>query len=73
MKKFLFTFSYSYRKDSKDYSGIGSARICNISNKITESKIDNAIDVVTQNFKDDGCYDINIIPMGWFKFDEDEE
>ena len=71
--KYLFTYGY----EAKDgHTGNGSIRIkATGTNRITEKMIygkGGVIDIVKENLTD--LFEIEtVVPMGWFKFDEEDE
>ena len=75
---YLFAYIYSAKRDGESVSGLGSVKITAPgTNKITESIIygeNGAINIVRYMLsKDHNMTNIDVSPMGWFKFDEEEE
>lgn len=73
---YLFTYIYSGKRNGESVSGQGSVKIIATGiNKITESTIygeNGAINIVKDMLsRDHNMANIDVSPMGWFKFDED--
>lgn len=76
--KYLFVYGYNGKQNGISTSGNGSVVITVIKgeNKITESMIfgeGSAIDIAKEKLKEAGFSDITVCPMGWFKFDDEDE
>ena len=75
---YVFTYIYSAKRDGESVSGQGSVKIIATGiNKITESTIygeNGAINIVKDMLsRDHNMVNIDVSPMGWFKFDEEIE
>ena len=73
--KYLFTYNYEAKKDGGHHvNGSGSMIItAEEANKITFSMIfglDGAVSMAEKCIMEEGMYDVEVAPMGWFKFDE---
>lgn len=73
---YVFTYIYSAKRDGESVSGQGSVKIISTGNKITESTIygeNGAINIVKYMLgRDHNMINIDVSPMGWFKFDDEE-
>ena len=73
--KYLFTYAYKGKNQGLlPETGRGSAEmITTETDKITPKVIESACDVVRKDLESNGIHVDNIAPMGWFKYDEEDE
>lgn len=73
--KYLFTYAYRGKNKGKPENGNGSVEmIVHGTDKITPKIIESAVKIVTQNLNANGIQVDTLAPMGWFKYDgEDDE
>ena len=73
--KYLFTYAYKGKNQGKSETGEGSMEmIVHGTDKITPNIIKSACDIVRENLNAKGIQIDTLAPMGWFKYDgEDEE
>lgn len=72
--KYLLTYVYDGIREGKTLTGQGSTLMTvNGTDKITPEVITNAIEWVRNDFVKGGTRINTIVPMGWFKFDEEDE
>ena len=73
--KYLFTYAYKGKNNGKPENGEGSMEITvHGTDKITPKIIESAVEIVKQNLHAQGIQIDTLAPMGWFKYDgEDEE
>ena len=70
--KYLLTYIYEGKRGGEKVSGQGSTVMTvNGTNKITPELIYDAIEWVRNNFEEHTTI-YATVPMGWFKFDEEE-
>lgn len=67
--KYLFTYMF----DGERGSGQGSAIMTTNTNKITTKLIVDAVEWVKNDLAEKGMKINSIFPMGWYKFDDEEE
>ena len=67
--KFLFTYVY----DEEWGSGFGSVILTTKSNKITAKLITDAVEWTKNDYAEKGIKLNSLIPMGWYKFDDEDE
>ena len=70
---FLFVYSYTGYKKLSFLSGDGSVDLSYEGNRITPEVIKKAKEWVIKYLEDKGMYDVSLTPMGWFKYDGDED
>lgn len=66
--KYLLTYLF----DGEQGSGQGSAIMTTNANKITTELIVNAVEWMKNDFAEKGIKINNLVPMGWYKFDDEE-
>lgn len=66
--KYLFIYAI----DGEQGSGQGSAIMTTNTNKITTKLIADAVEWVKNDLTEKGMKINSIIPMGWYKFDDEE-
>ena len=73
--KYLFTYAYKGKNQGKSETGEGSMEITlHGSGRITPKVIESACDIVRKDLNAKGIQTDVVAPMGWFKYDgEDEE
>lgn len=73
--KYLFTYAYKGKNQGKPENGEGSMEMTlHGSDRITPKVIESACDIVRKDLNANGIQIDLIAPMGWFKYDgEDEE
>lgn len=67
--KFLFTYVY----DEERGSGFGSVILTTKSNKITAKLVTDAVEWTKNDYAEKGIKLNSLIPMGWYKFDDEDE
>ncbi len=72
--KYLFTYAYKGKNQGKPETGEGSMEITLYgSDRITPKVIKSACDIVRKSLNANGIQIDLIAPMGWFKYDEEDE
>ena len=72
--KYLFTYAYKGKNQGKPETGDGSMEITlHGSDRITPKVIESACDIVRKDLNAKGIQIDLIAPMGWFKYDEEDE
>lgn len=72
--KYLFTYAYKGKNQGKLESGEGSMEITlHGSDRITPKVIESACDIVRKDLNKNGIQIDLIAPMGWFKYDREDE
>lgn len=72
--KYLFTYAYNGKRQGKLETGEGSMEITlHGSGRITPKVIESACDIVRKDLVSKGIQIDVIAPMGWFKYDEEDE
>lgn len=72
--KYLFTYSYKGKNQGKPETGEGSIEMTlHGSDRITPKVIKSSCDIVKIQLNSEGIQIDAIAPMGWFKYDEEDE
>ena len=72
--KYLFTYGYKGKNKGKLETGEGSMEMTlHGSDRITPKVIESSCDIVRKNLNDKGIQIDVIVPMGWFKYDGEDE
>lgn len=72
--KYLFTYAYKGKNQGKSETGEGSMEITlHDSGRITPKVIELACDLVRKDLDAKGIQIDTLAPMGWFKYDEEDE
>ena len=73
--KYLFTYAYKGKNQGKPENGEGAMEMTvHGTDRITPKIIESAVEIVKQNLHAQGIQIDALAPMGWFKYDgEDEE
>lgn len=71
--KYQFIYAYNGKNQGNPETGHGSMKmILYDSNRITPKVIESACDLVRKELNAKGMQIDTIVPMGWFKYDEEE-
>ena len=71
--KYLLIYAYEGTRNGSPTSGQGSIHMTTNTDKITPAVINDAIEIVKDEFTRKTNVQIDTIaPMGWYKFDEEE-
>ena len=71
--KYLLTYAYEGNRNGASISGQGSVNMTVDKDKITPEVIADAIEWVKNEFDKTNIQINLIVPMGWFKYDEEVE
>lgn len=72
--KYLFTYAYKGKNQGNLETGAGSMEITlHGSDRITPKVIESACDIVRKDLDTKGILIDSIAPMGWFKYDGEDE
>ena len=72
--KYLFTYAYKGKNKGKPENGEGSMEMTvHGIDKITPKIIESSVEIVKQNLNARGIQIDTIAPMGWFKYDGEDE
>ena len=71
--RFLFVYSYTGYRRLTFVSGTGSVDLSFKVNKVTPEVIKMAKEWVMKCLENKGISDVSVTPMGWFKYDGDED
>lgn len=71
--KYLFTYAYKGKNQGKLENGEGSMEMTvHGTDRITPKLIESAIEIVKQNLNACGIQIDKLAPMGWFKYDGED-
>lgn len=71
--KYLFTYSYKGKNCGRCENGEGSmVMTLHGTDKITPRVIESAVEIVKQHLNAEGIQIDALVPMGWYKFDDEE-
>jgi len=72
--KYLFTYAYKGKNQGKPENGEGSMEMTvHGTDKITPKIIESAVEITKQNLNACGIQVDKLVPMGWFKYDGEDE
>jgi len=72
--KYLFTYAYNGKNQGKPENGGGSMEmIVHGTDRITPKIIESAVEITKQNLNACGIQVDKLVPMGWFKYDGEDE
>ena len=72
--RYLFLYAYTCKRQGLFLqTGSGSAEIITESDKITPKVIESAVEITREKLELEGIQIDNIAPMGWFKYDGEDE